>query len=109
GGREVVIVGGLGKPFGRGGLKRLRKPIAGRLMPAGCSVHKWDGNSSSNVGTAEAAVDGIRFTAEFQPDALWLREGQSDYTNFLKLVPGKESVYPEFGDEHQRAELGVNR
>lgn len=102
GGREVTVVGGLGKPFGRGGLRRLRRPIAGRLMPARCRVHRWDGNSSSNPGTAGAAIEAVRFMAEMDRNSVWIQEGQSDVVSFLRLEPSKGSVYPEFADEFQQ-------
>ena len=102
GGRDVTVVGGLGKPFGKGGLRRLRRPIKGRMMPSHCRVHAWDGNSSSNPGSAGATIEAIKFMAQVDRDSLWLVEGQSDWERSIRLEPTKDSAYPEFEDEFQQ-------
>lgn len=101
GGIPAKVVGGLGEPFGRGGLKRLRKPIAGRLLPKGTTLFPQDQNSSSNTASAQAAWEGLKFMAEMDEQSLWLVEGQSDYTRSWKFTSPKEVIYPAIRDEHQ--------
>lgn len=101
GGIPAKVVGGLGKPFGRGGLKRLRKPIAGRLLFKGTTMFPKDENSSSNTASAQAAWEGLKFMVDFEPKSLWLVEGQSDYTRSWKFMNPEQVEYPAIPDEHQ--------
>lgn len=101
---RVQVVGGLGEPFGKGGLKVLGRPINGVLIEGPVEVKVVTGADNSNPATATAAVEGARILAAADPTSAFLVEGQSDRTKvvrFRSIAPAGASA--EIPVEHREA------
>gem|GEM_PF-6870798 len=99
---DIVVVGGLGQPFGKGCLKILTIPIAGTLIKGPAEIKKLAGMENSNPASAEAALAGVELLAELDPRSVFLTEGQSDYTYVVRIKSlaeeeeeGEISIPPE--------------
>jgi hypothetical protein len=83
--RKVVVVGGLGEPFGKGGLKVLALPIAGHLIRGPVEISAVTGAGNSNWNTATAAEAGAKMLAAIDRRQVILAEGQSDVVDVYRL------------------------
>jgi len=83
--RKVVVVGGLGSPFGKGGLKVLALPIVGHLIRGPVEISCVTGTGNSNWNTATAAMAGAKMLASINRQAVILAEGQSDLIDVYRL------------------------
>lgn len=99
--RKVVVVGGLGEPFGKGGLRPLGLPIAGTLIQGPVVVEELAGSGNSNVASAVAAWEGVKILSQTDQKSVFLVEGQSDYTKVYRLRPDENAPATELPVEHR--------
>jgi hypothetical protein len=103
--RKVLVVGGLGPAFGQGGLRVLNVPISATLVRGPVEIEKVAGAGNSNCATADATWSAVNFLVSTDHKAVFLVEGQSDYTYVVRFrSAGEEGDSTEFPAEH-RAEM----
>ena len=99
--RKVIVVGGLGEPFGKGGLKVLAHPITGTFIEGPVRITRLPGAENSNAASADAAWAGVKLLSSIDRRGAFLVEGQSDYTSVWRLEPGVNSTPAELSPEHR--------
>lgn len=100
--RKVLIVGGLGPNFGKKGLRVLGLPITATLVRGPVEIEELAGSGNSNCASADAAWAGVKLLASTDRKAVFLVEGQSDYTYVVRLRSSAEDgVTTEFPVEHR--------
>lgn len=99
--RKVLVVGGLGPAFGKKGLKVLGYPIAATLIRGPVEIEELTGSGNSNSASADAALAGVKLLASTDRKAVFLVEGQSDYTYVVRLHSCTEEGMTEFPAEHR--------
>jgi len=99
--RKVLIVGGLGTNFGKKGL-RVLNPITATLVRGPVEIEELAGSGNSNCASADAAWAGVKMLASVDRKAVFLVEGQSDYTYVVRLRSAAEdNATTEFPVEHR--------
>ncbi len=102
GGQRVLVVGGLGSPFGEGGLKNLVVPISGTLIQGPVEIKKIQTANNSNCDSTDAAMAGLRLLRNIDSKSVFLAEGQSDRVNVVRFRTANDnSRSVEFPLEHQ--------
>lgn len=100
--RRVLIVGGLGPNFGKKGLRVLGNPITATLVRGPVEIEELANSGNSNCASADAAWAGVKLLASVDRKAVFLVEGQSDYTYVVRLRSAVEDgVTMEFPVEHR--------
>lgn len=105
--RKVLIVGGLGPAFGRGGLRVLQHPIRSVYIDGPDNkVELLAGASNSNTQTAKAAWDGVETLCSVKKTSVFLTEGQSDHMQVIRFKSGSvealhPEIYPVLPQEHR--------
>lgn len=99
--RKVLIVGGLGKAFGKGGLKVLGNPIVATLVRGPVDIEEFAGADNSNCASADAAWAGVKLLASADRKSVFLVEGQSDCTYVVRLRSTATEGATEFPTEHR--------
>src|SRR3989344_492417 len=99
--RKVLIVGGLGPSFGKKGLRVLGIPITATLVRGPVEVEELAGSGNSNCASAGAAWDGVRLLASADKKAVFLVQGQTDYTCVVRLRSAADGGVTEFPAEHR--------
>ena len=99
--KKVLVVGGLGPAFGKGGLKVLTRPISAVLIPGPVEIVEAEGADNSNCASAEAAIAGVKILARTDKKSTFLMEGQSDYTYVIRLRCLAEGNEVDFPAEHR--------
>ncbi len=100
--RKVVVVGGLGGPLSKKGLRVLGVPIAGTLVRGPVVIEELPGAGNSNCASADAAMAGVRLLAGMDRKSVFLTEGQSDTTLVVRLRSAAETgSATRFPTEHR--------
>lgn len=100
--RKVLIVGGLGGPFGKEGLRVLRCPITATLVRGPVEIWELPGSRNFNPACAVAAWAGVKFLAKTDRKSVFVVEGQSNYTYVVRFQSlGAEGAVTEFPPEYR--------
>jgi len=105
--RKVLVVGGLGRPFGKGGLKVLSNPIEGVLIEGPIEVSLPEGAGNLNEATAAAACAGAELLASVSFSSVFVIEGQSNYSTVYRFSSRRKKpeiggkMYSTFPPEHR--------
>lgn len=87
GGVHGLVVGAMGAPFGRGGLRVLTRPIAARLTAGPAVIERVAGATRSNPAVASAVAAGAALLARVAGEtSVILTEGQSDVVDTYRLA-----------------------
>lgn len=93
----MVVVGGLGPAFGKGGLRVLAAPIPAVLVEGPVAAASVPGAGNSNWNTAAAAAAGAKLLADIDRESVFVVEGQSDHVSVVRIrseIKGAAAVLP---------------
>jgi len=100
--RQVTVVGGLGGPLSKKGLRVLGVPISATLVRGPVVIAELPGAGNSNCASADAAMAGVRLLANTDRKSVFLAEGQSDTTYVVRLrSAGETGTETRFPTEHR--------
>lgn len=96
GGGHGLVVGAMGAPFGRGGLRVLTRPISARLTAGPAVVERVAGATRSNPNVASAVQAGAALLSRVAGEtSVILIEGQSDVVDTYRLAGSGSTVEVE--------------